>query len=169
MLQSSVKLSTCDQRNPSVVKPSSTIGWQARSSEIGYRLVSEIVSYMGFFSYFGQRVSFLLAPRARKKWALSVTAFTVLLSVSLETYISFEAGHLYAYVTCETCKAEKYILFRMCSYSHTGIAHCGYLTLCQSKKTKENINTCSIVFGFTFWSFLHLYLYLTIRCTLVSF
>lgn len=84
-LQSSVKLSTCDQWNPFVVKPSSTIGWQVWSSEIGHRSISGVISYIGFFSYFGQRVSFLLAPSARKKWALGVAGFTVLLSVSLET------------------------------------------------------------------------------------
>lgn len=40
-----------------------------------------------FFSYFAHSVSFLLAPRARKKWALSVAAFTVLLRVILEKYV----------------------------------------------------------------------------------
>lgn len=42
---------------------------------------------MGFFSYFGHRVSFLLAPSARKKRALIVAAFTLVLSVILETYM----------------------------------------------------------------------------------
>lgn len=92
MLQSSVKLSTCDQWNPFVVEPSSTIGWQAWSGKIGFRLVSGIRNCMGFLSYFGQRVGFLLAPSASKKWALSVAAFIVLLSVSLETYIFIWGG-----------------------------------------------------------------------------
>ena len=93
MLKSSGKLSTCDQWNPFVVKPSSSIGCQAQSSEIGYRSVSWIRNCMDF-SYFGQRVRFLLAPSASKKWALSVAAFSVLLSVSLETYILYEVGQI---------------------------------------------------------------------------
>lgn len=42
----------------------------------------------GFFSYFGNRVSFLLAPRARKKRALTVAAFTVILSLEIYIYLT---------------------------------------------------------------------------------
>lgn len=50
----------------------------------------------GFSSYFGHRVSFLLAPRARKKRALTVAAFTVILS--LEIYIYLTSFFLYYYI-----------------------------------------------------------------------
>lgn len=49
--------------------------------------------HMGFASYFGHKVNFLLAPRTRKKRALIVAAFTLLLSVSLETYIYIIWNH----------------------------------------------------------------------------
>lgn len=42
----------------------------------------------GFFSYFGHRVSFLLAPRARKKRALTVAAFTVILTLEIYIYLT---------------------------------------------------------------------------------
>lgn len=52
------------------------------------------VQNQNFFSYFAHSVSFLLAPRARKKWALTVAAFTVLLRVILEKYVEFFFFHL---------------------------------------------------------------------------
>lgn len=74
-------------QSPSVVKLSSLIGWKVSSGETECNFVGVKLIRMGFFSYFGHRVSFLLAPRARKKRALIVAAFTLVLSVSLETYI----------------------------------------------------------------------------------
>lgn len=91
--QSSVKSSTCDQqqrqeKNPLVVKPSFMIGLQVWSIKIRHRLMTSGAQRPAdFFSYFAHSVSFLLAPRARKKWALSVAAFTVLLRVILEKYV----------------------------------------------------------------------------------
>lgn len=52
----------------------------------------------GFFSYFGHRVSFLLAPRTRKKRALTVAAFTVILI--LEIYIYLTCKNSVIILTC---------------------------------------------------------------------
>lgn len=119
---------------PFVIKPSSNTGWQAWSNEIRHTSLNGNTGYMGLFSYFSQRVRFLLAPSANMKWDLSVAGFTVLLSVSLETYISFQVGHLYMFVYTPDDKGHTQSSYRICS-ANVGIVNQTLLSLsCESRK-----------------------------------